>query len=258
MTAEEIELRHIMLKRSDEELLTIVRVEAGDYRHEAINIAIEELTRRGIPFSSASQLPFFSTSQISFPSEVQIAEYRSPFGELKGVGGFLLLLCIRFTIISPLFTIIVLFYAISTSKKIADEFAQTPKITVVGVAIGCLVYIVPEIFGVYAGVTLWAIRKRAVRLAKIATLIFIGVNILNIIVFLFLGQTSSLLESKFSLVKANAQDPALWWEVARLGGNVMWYAYLSKSKRIKNTYGEQKTLDLPDKSNLTLLSANGF
>jgi len=217
MTAEEIELRYNMSKKTDEELLMIVSVNSSDYRREALNIAGEELTRRGIPFTSASEI------ESGF-------KLRS---ELQGVGGWLLFLCIRLTIFAPISFALSVMVALSNEavmRQYSAAFTMMPiAMTIIVVLLGSI-YWAPIIFGMYAGFALWTVRKHAVRLAKIATGLFIGLNLLEIVLTL--------------LTPANIWQPEqkvanIFWNVSLLSGNVLWYMYLNMSKRVKNTYGKR-------------------
>jgi len=214
MTEREIELSFEMARHSDEELLNIVGVNSSQYRQEALDMAIDELVRRGLPYSSAGPRSKYYDYDVK--------------SELKGVGGWLLLLCLRLTIFGPIFLLITLFGAISTSNEYSIAFAQAPGFTVVIIVIVCSIYIVPMLFGIYAGIALWTIRKHAVRLTKIATLIFLGLNLLDILAALGMAALGRQV--------ANLSGAYVALNLPILGGNIVWYAYLNRSERVKNTY----------------------
>src|SRR5207253_2710222 len=107
-------------------------------------------------------------------------------------------------------------------------FAQSPKLTVVIISIISSIYIIPMLFGVYAGVALWTIKRHAVKLAQIATMIFIGLNLFDICIL--------ILWQALSRSQSNADPSFLFLNLTILAGNIVWFAYLSKSDRVRNTY----------------------
>lgn len=219
MTAEEIQLRYEMSKRTDEELLMIAGVNSADYRREALNIAGEELIRRGIPFTSAGEIE----SGYRFKSEVE------------GVGGWLLFLCLRLTIIGPLFLLGTIWAALTDNvqKQYSTAFTQAPIFTTILIVIVGSIYFGPMLFGMYAGFALWTVRKYAVGLAKIASVLYIGLNLFEITLLL-------VLPGPAAQQQPGQNATGIFMNVWLLMGNVLWYLYLSMSVRVKNTYGKRK------------------
>lgn len=214
MTAEEIKLRYEMSKRTDEELLMIAGVNSADYRQEALNIAGEELIRRGIPFTSAG--------------EIEPGYRFKP--EVEGVGGWLLFLCIRLMIIGPLLLLVTLGASLTDDiqRRVAASFAKAPIFTAIRIVIVGSIYFVPMLFGIYAGFALWTARKHAVGVAKIATVLFLGLNLFEI------GMVA--LASFVPQLRPGQAPPSFAFVILPLLGNMLWYLYLHTSVRVKNTY----------------------
>ncbi|MCX5834926.1 MAG: DUF2569 family protein, partial [Deltaproteobacteria bacterium] len=169
--------------------------------------------------------------------DVSFTEYPSPDTDktavdtrYKGVGGWLLFLCVSLTILGPLF---------GTASVLGDYskfVSDNPDLK--GVAlIFVLVFLGIIAFGYYAGNSLWRIRPGAVNITK------------KFFITLFaITSVSSL------LAVAGGEE-----NIGRAGGaiiaqgivTVIWYSYLNKSKRVKATY-QDKDAGVSGQSSITL------
>ncbi len=218
MSADLRELKANMSKLSDEELLAIVGVNSTSYREEAIYFANEELTTRGIPFSSAGET--------APPPTQDESRYR-------GVKGWLLLFCLNLTIFSPLYTLSMIGKII---EKLSTEIAQLSDRTIIIISICwaifiCLIVIGILLFGIYAGLTLWSVKYNALKNVKrylLARLIFF-VCLPTILIPLNIYFESQGTER----ISMTAYIFPLLYEAFWVA---IWYSYFTSSKRVKATY----------------------
>jgi len=149
---------------------------------------------------------------------------RDEYVEYKGVKGWLLILCIILTIISPLFSIISL---ISSYNLASTYFYMYPGLRIVTI-IDTILSIGLIAFSIYAGISLWKVKSGAVKIAKKYLRTFLGYSIIAI----FLPFTAGLPSQANSAMLGAALGIAIrsWIFIA------IWYSYLNKSKRVKATY----------------------
>ena len=166
----------------------------------------------------------FSTGQVK-ESYLKKSKF---FLKYKGVGGWLLFLCISLTILSPLFTLINL---IIGYKEFNNSFESFPGLLTI-IIFDTIISICLMIFSIYAGIALWTIKPKAVKIAKIYLLFFLGYTIIFIF-FLFIINFSSI--SSENILGENLKN-----EFRSLAYLIIWYTYLNKSKRVKATYTEYK------------------
>ena len=129
-------------------------------------------------------------------------------GDVSGVGGWLLVLCIVLSIINPIFNLIA-----SISNLIeGDIFSAIFRLCLGG-------------FSIYVGYCLWSIRPDAVHIAKIYLWIIL---ILGAIIPLSL----SLLLSLGGGVRSDVLERVVVSSITF----AIWFTYLKLSKRVANTY----------------------
>jgi len=128
----------------------------------------------------------------------------------KGVGGWLSLFIISLCIINPL---IMVFGLISSYRYLSILFLI---ISVWTVGLIC--------FSIYAGISLWKIRPRAVKIAKTFLLLCLVEPIISIWLPVLIGAGQELMIE----VAKESYGPIFYV--------ITWYSYLSKSKRVKATY----------------------
>jgi len=244
MKAKDTELRNTMSRHSDEELLMIVGVNRANFRKEAIDYAVEELTRRGIPFSSAGEIfphsPLEPNNQLEsrlndLESELKDDSWADP--ELKGVGGWLLFLCISLTILNPLLeaaTSLAYLSSINYTESyriFLDLFYQSKIGFLIAVSIISFIVLFSlslQCFSIYAGYALWAVKNNAVKIAKIYLVTVFIVVVISILLQI-LSTTASPSHpgnntDRFFLLRNNFVYP------------IVWYLYLSFSTRVRATY----------------------
>lgn len=146
----------------------------------------------------------------------------------KGVGGWLLLFCVVFTIISPLISI----GQISTSwEQAKPAFAQFPNFK------GAIMWenagsIALQIYGFIVGCMIWSGNPNGREIAKNFLLIrLFGFIVIEVIAIILMGDmpsqvVASVIDASVELVSANVFWCLIWW------------FYFKESKRVRNTYGE--------------------
>ena len=142
----------------------------------------------------------------------------------KGVGGWLLLLCLVLTVFGPLITLGSFAAGYSETSKYFDQFPGLLVITVIDtfLSVGLMA------FSVYAGTGLWSIRPGAVQMAKRFLLCFLGYHAIGAILPFMAGLPSAVNEA---LIAQIAKDT-----IRGVISFAVWYSYLNKSKRVSATY----------------------
>jgi hypothetical protein len=143
---------------------------------------------------------------------------------LKGVQGWLLLLCISLTILDPLSILTNLFVATDAAKS---QFERHPEFFTFMLISGvCRIALM--VFSIYAGISLWKIVPGAVAVARkyLQALLFYAVFAV------FLPRIVGLPEDVYrDLAAANLLNSLL-----TIGYVAAWFLYLTRSKRVKTTY----------------------
>jgi len=144
--------------------------------------------------------------------------------KLVGVKGWLLLFCLSLTIFIPLSTI---FYLISSYNEKSILFEKAPGLKIIqSIEITGESFIL--IIGLIAGIKLWKINKHAVRFAKGFLLVSLFYSAISIsfpyIIDLPENIRSFLVKSFFIGL------------VTSIPYFIIWFWYLTVSKRVKNTY----------------------
>lgn len=146
--------------------------------------------------------------------------------ELKGVNGWLLLLCINLTLLDPFANLLNLAIGTHFARPHFDQQPVLQKLMIInGVcSIGLAV------FSVYAGTSLWRVLPNAVTTAKK----YLGAAFLYSLVSLFLpyliGLSAEMQKEIGAMNLLNGFITALYLYV--------WYQYLRRSKRVRATYEE--------------------
>ena len=111
-------LKSRVAKLDDDELLKIAFTNANEYQPIAIEIAREELSKRGIEVEVVATDP---AGTRLLPTEP----------EYKGAHGWLLLFCLSLTVFSPLLTLVSFGAGYSESSKYFDQFPGLRVITLI-------------------------------------------------------------------------------------------------------------------------------
>jgi len=153
---------------------------------------------------------------------------------LKGIGGWLLFLCLSLTILGPL---LIAYGVFDIWHDLSPLFSRFPFLktksiiyTVILSGIG--------LFGFYTGLSLWMKRKNAIKIGKIFLVTYLIANISESI-FSFVSVMVVVGPSPYSLPKALIfLLGGITWSVFSVA---IWYSYLNNSRRVKATYGEIHT-----------------
>lgn len=144
--------------------------------------------------------------------------------KLRGVRGWLLLLCITLSIILPLR----LFAGFESFMKVAD--ASSKRFPVYSMRLRCME--IADLFfcmySLYVGVELWKVRKGAVSKAKLFLLVYLAYNVARTFSPCF-SDLNPEIRDRFVGIFGRA---ALQCMVA----TAVWHQYLARSVRVKNTF----------------------
>jgi hypothetical protein len=142
----------------------------------------------------------------------------------KGVGGWLLLLCLGLTVFGPVSTLYFLATGYTEASQLFDQFPGLKVITVVDSLLGLGLMA----FSIYAGTGLWSIRPGAVQMAKRYFLFFLGYYAVAAILPFLAGLPAAVNEAMIGEVVKDTLRGVLYFAV--------WYSYLNKSERVRSTY----------------------
>jgi hypothetical protein len=142
----------------------------------------------------------------------------------KGVGGWLLLLCINLSILDPLANLSYLAITANVAKPYFDKYPQLLKLLLINGTCG----IGLAVFSSYAGLSLWRCTPNAVAVAKR----YLSAAFLYSFLSPFLPTLMGLQETLGSAISSNTfLNSALTMLYL-----VAWYQYLRRSKRVRATY----------------------
>lgn len=145
--------------------------------------------------------------------------------DLKGVKGWLLLLCTLLVIFDPLVVLTSLF---ALSDGAMSYRSSDPQMFSLIVISGVL-RIALAVFSLYAGLALWRTAPRAVPAARSYMIAVALVSLLFLVLPGYLGVSSESFSAKTEENIANA--------ILTVFYSALWYTYLCRSKRVKSTYG---------------------
>ncbi|MBI5582737.1 MAG: DUF2569 family protein [Deltaproteobacteria bacterium] len=140
------------------------------------------------------------------------------------VGGWLKFFCVVLTVFSPLRCIFELVTSFQVLSRLWDQFPRL-KTLVVGdgsMSIGLMA------FSIYTGVALWQIRPRAVVVAKYFLLSYLGYAFVAGLMPFGVGFPDHFQGQLIQEVLLREAQVLVFFTV--------WFLYLSRSKRVKNTY----------------------
>ncbi len=142
----------------------------------------------------------------------------------QGVRGWLLLLCLSFTILDPLAMIVSLFSVANASKPLFDTYPGL--LTLVTVSGICRLAV--AVFSIYAGLALWRVAPGALAIARK----YLMAVVLYTVIALFLPAMVGLpqdLAQEMTGSSFVAGTLTIFYAV-------IWYMYLVHSKRVRATY----------------------
>lgn len=140
-----------------------------------------------------------------------------------GVGGWLLLLCVGLTVLGPLLNINTIKSSITMVNQLNGAYPPLEK--AINIEVGLLFILI--FFSFYAGISLWAKRPHAVKKAKIFLITLAVFSIADLIIVL------QAVPPSVARIAVNESFPQVIRPVLTA---IVWYAYLSNSQRVQNTY----------------------
>jgi hypothetical protein len=150
--------------------------------------------------------------------------YYDQFGKYKGVGGWLILLCIALSIGFPLKTLITIIIFYNGTSQYFNELPALNNLFY----IDSLLNILLMILSIRAGIALWRIKSGAVRIAKNFLVINFGFSVISVFLPIIVGLPTD--------VKAVLIPDLIRGAIQSLFYSGLWYSYLNYSKRVKETY----------------------
>lgn len=140
------------------------------------------------------------------------------------IRGWLLLLCLMFTVVGPLISAGLM---VDRYQSLAPYFAGWRYLQL-ALVLCTVIEISSVVFGIYAGHRLWAVRPGAVNTAKRALLWGLAANALSAALQLITGPPSA--------TDGPLLDALLWQLVPDLIFFTACFAYLNKSARVQAIY----------------------
>jgi hypothetical protein len=142
------------------------------------------------------------------------------------VRGWLLLLCIGLTIISPAFGVL---NGLGTLGLVATEASALTATGVAYLVMDAVISFVFVGFAIYAGVSLWRIRPGALNLAKLFLVMVLVVSLAELLILLVLNVPAFYKDTLMPFAILDAVRAFIFF--------LLWFNYLDKSKRVLATYG---------------------
>jgi len=145
--------------------------------------------------------------------------------ELKGVKGWLLLFVIILILIRPLNDFYYLFSYWNDTSELYDEFPELLLLFYISLPLVS----VSSFYSIRAGIALIRINPRAVRMAKNFLFIYVVVmEVIPVFAIYNVGLPSEMLDASSSEINYGIGQTIFFF--------IVWYWYLSVSKRVKATY----------------------
>jgi hypothetical protein len=161
-----------------------------------------------------------------FVAEVVRPELARPDVRYRKVGGWLLLFCVGLTILGPLRTLVALAKSYADLAAYQTKFSGLAMVVIVDMGLSAALMAL----AIHAGVRLWTIRPGAVQTAKRFLLWVLGYHAIAAILPFTAGLPPEANREMLRAVSFEVAGGVIWVAI--------WYAYLSRSKRVKATYGE--------------------
>lgn len=159
-------------------------------------------------------------------SEIKPPSFNYEASKYYGVGGWLAFLCVSLIIIGPLFRLRGIIGSFENIDLIASRLPAAAKV----VYIETFFQIILLIFSVYVGYSLWQIKPNAVYKAKTFLIAAAFFSVFDLFLIQFAGFHDQAL---------TAADTRGVLNIFQVGFYVaIWFAYLSKSERVRATYSE--------------------
>jgi hypothetical protein len=148
---------------------------------------------------------------------------RSP-QELKGVDGWLLFFCIGICILSPLVSLNNLRSEWVDANVIFPHFPDY----LIFMVMDTVLILGMIAFGIICGVFLWSIKPYAVKMAKIFLICNVGYQLISSLLLFTAGFPIDAAQDILLQMAGNFLRSGVYFAI--------WFTYLVKSKRVRNTY----------------------
>ena len=155
-------------------------------------------------------------------------------GELKGVRGWLLLLCLMLTILIPtssLYSAISIIYFINSPLNKIILLVSNNLLLYHMILLAIMAGMATLSF--YSGIQLWEVKPGAVKLTKIFLLIYLFCSVIIAIIQSLISLGFGSGEINFIVIMITIFPSLCYFGI--------WYLYLNNSKRVYNTYGDAES-----------------
>lgn len=142
----------------------------------------------------------------------------------KGVKGWLLLLCVGLTILTPIRALVTIGQGYSQSSPHFDRFPGLRVLMIIDIPLSLALVAL----SVHAGVSLWSIRPRAVQITRRFFYLMLGYLAISCV----LPFTAGLPSEANSAMAAEVAKGVIQGLITA----AIWLSYLTKSKRVRATY----------------------
>ncbi len=159
--------------------------------------------------------------------------------KIEKIGKLLLFFCFGITVLGPVLSSFILFTNYGMIQNYFNQFPSLFILTIIDTVIGSGLIV----FSIYAGISIWMIRPKAVKFAKMYLLIYSGYKIIIIIfsyfIILFLSNFPPEAGKAMAIINIkNLLSSSIFV--------IIWYSYFNNSKRVRTLFGI--TLTIADKA----------
>ena len=234
-------IKNIILRRVSgaEELLnkTIKPSGCGELLKDCRGISTQSIEPENLELIKVKSRSNESTGNSTWINKFRKLINLEKKGELKGVRGWLLLLCLNLTIFIPASC----FYEVMSTLYSFNSFIYqimlivSNQLLLHNIAIIAIMGFLATL-SFYAGLQLWEVKPGAVKIAKIFLIIQLSLTFIVAAIRLFIIFPIVASEHSFSVIIKILIPSLLHFS--------LWYLYLSKSRRVHNTYsnGEREKI----------------
>lgn len=147
----------------------------------------------------------------------------------KSVWGWLLVLCLILTVISPVGNVVLLFLKSIQARSLLERFPDLRALLISEsiLAVGLTA------FSIYAGIGLWMVRPNAVKIAKSYFIVLFSSQLLF---YAFLARIMLVAAGIPADVAVEVEFVSPLYKLGLLASCWIWISYLKRSKRVKATY----------------------
>lgn len=157
-------------------------------------------------------------------SGYELKNEAAKYSPYYGVGGWLLLFCVSLTILGPLVNLGSIGRNLSEVNQSGTMLPSLVTIVYVEAALA----LVLTAFSIYAGVSLWMIRPKAVGTAKIYLIVLVVFSVIDLLLVMTVELPAPVASAAMGAGIGAIVRSAIYAGI--------WFAYLSKSERVYATY----------------------